>query len=134
MTKGELMGIVFSDAERNSIDVSLPQNWFDKAEKLNIDTFAYVWSYIDKKIFGEPVNMYEKYMEKQGIDTNKVLVTLSEQEASNYDKNLPRLFMESAMDLGLKTSSYVVEKNTGKIINLIQRYGEKILHPEEDYT
>lgn len=135
MTKGQLMGIVFSDAERNSIDTALPQNFFNKLHMLNIDNFPYVWSYVDQKLFGEPVNIYEKHMEKMGIDTDTILLALPESEVSKYDRELPRPFAKSAKELGLKLEAYVLEKSTGKVINLLQKYGENIMHAEEeDYS
>lgn len=60
MNKGDLIQIVFGK-DAGKIDVALPQPWFDKAKELRVNPEFFVWSYIEDKIYGEPVNLLERY-------------------------------------------------------------------------
>jgi hypothetical protein len=66
MTKGEFAKIVLTNEELKSIDYALPQMFVDDCMNLlGINPRPYfVWSYIDDKTTGKPLNLAELYAER----------------------------------------------------------------------
>jgi len=64
MNKGELMKLVFTKEELNSIDTAYPQPWADKMREMGVQPRMFVWSYLEHRISGAPVNLAEKFFEK----------------------------------------------------------------------
>lgn len=65
MNKGEIMKLVFTEKELNgNIDTAIPQPWADKMREMGVQPFWYVWSYLENRISGAPVNLAEKFLEK----------------------------------------------------------------------
>lgn len=66
MTKGELAKLVLTEEELKLIDYSLPQEFVEDCNNLlGIGHIPYtVWSYIDNRIFGKPLNLAELYVER----------------------------------------------------------------------
>jgi hypothetical protein len=68
MTKSELIDMVLTDDEKRNIDTALPQNFVDDCiNLLDIDPRKhFVWSYMTDKLLGEPLNLAELLVERQG--------------------------------------------------------------------
>lgn len=66
MTKVEFAKIVLTEEELKLIDYSLPQEFVEDCNNLlGIGHIPYtVWSYIDNRIFGKPLNLAELYVER----------------------------------------------------------------------
>lgn len=66
MTKKELAELILSPEELRFIDYALPQEYVDRTRDYNVPDVRYwsVWSYIDNRIFGQPLNLAELFIER----------------------------------------------------------------------
>jgi hypothetical protein len=98
MTKGQLIDLVLADDEKRSIDTALPQNFVDDCiNLLNVDPRGYfVWSYMENKIVGSPLNLAELYVERYlGIDaSSKNIIDINEMVAEHSLSIIKKVYGE----------------------------------------
>ena len=58
------MKLVFTEEELKHVDSAIPLPWADKMRDLGIQPKYICWSYNESKIFGEPVDLAAKFLER----------------------------------------------------------------------
>lgn len=64
MNKQQLMDAVLTEEERKCVDTAYPQEWADKVRDLGLNPEHIVWCYAKSRIFGEPIDLAHRFLQK----------------------------------------------------------------------